>query len=230
MRMKKTLLVAALSAAVFGFGNAHAFSFDFGDNDHWYPYPYMAGPGWVPPQGNSNEAPQQGYNMMPPPRLRSYDRQVMKMRRQSMMGEHEDALNELSAMLYGGKGMDRELAIKLAREIQQDSGYRMLRNFHPGSVIADGSRANPSVWQKPDAFKAKAEALQVAAGELADALAKQPTEGAIYLEKRRAVFDCKPDDKACKQVAVDPSVWEKFNSMAATCDACHNGFRGFGWW
>lgn len=214
---KKSLLGAVLGATVLSATSAHAFSFDFGDDDY---YPAWGAPMYGAPPG---------YYL--PPRLPSYDRQSLKMNRQEMMSDHQDALNELSAMLYGGKGFDRSEAVQLARKIQSGSGIKLSRNFHPGAVVTSGSRALPSVWQNQDAFKGYADNLSLAAGELAKALVIQPKpENAILLRKRDVAFSCKKGDEACTKVAVDPSVWEKFNNLSATCEGCHVGFRGFGWW
>lgn len=214
---KKTLLSGVVGATLLSTAGVHAFSFDIGDDDH---YPVWGAPGYGPPPG---------YYL--PPRLPSYDRHAMKMARQEMMSNHQEALNELSAMLYGGKGFDRSEAVKLARYIQSGSGIALQRNLHPGSVVTSGSRALPSVWQNPEGVKAYADALSAAAGGLAEALVIQPPpEKAILLPRRDAAFACKDDDEACKQVAVDPSVWKKFNDLSATCEGCHVGFRGFGWW
>ena len=214
---KKTLLSGALSATLLSAAGVHAFSFDFGDDDY---YPVWGVPGY-------GAAP--GHYL--PPRLPSYDRHSLKMARQGMMSDHQDALNELSAMLYGGKGFDRSEAVKLARYIQSGAGIKMQRNFHPGSVATSGSRALPSVWQNQEGVKAYADSLSAAAGALAEALVIQPPpEKGIMLRKRDAAFSCEDDDEACKQVAVDPTVWQKFNDLSATCEGCHVGFRGFGWW
>jgi len=214
----KSLLCGALGATLLGAAGAHAFSFDFGDDDY---YPVWGAPMYGPPGS--------GYYL--PPRLSSYDRHSLKMNRQDKMSDHQDALNELSAMLYGGKGFDRNEAVQLARKIQSESGIRLSRNFHPGAVVTSGSRALPSVWQNQEAFKGYADSLSQAAGALAEALVVQPKpENAILLPNRNAAFNCKKDDEACTKVAVDPSVWEKFNNLSATCEGCHVGFRGFGWW
>lgn len=222
-KLGKTLIAAAFGATLLGPGATHAFSFDFGDdNDFYYPYayPYAGGPAYAPPPG---------YYL--PPRLPRYDRSMMKMQRQEMMGDHRDALNELSAMLYGGKGFDRAEAVRLARRIQAGSGVTLLKNFHPGAIATSGSRALPSIWNNQKAFKANADALGAAAGALAEALAKRPLpDNAILLPRRDVAFGCKDDDQACAKVPVDPSVWEKFNNLSATCEGCHTGFRGFGWW
>jgi len=218
-KLNKTLLAGVIGATLFGAGAVQAFSFDFGDDNDYY-YPYWGAPAYGPPPG---------YYL--PPRLPSYDRSVMRSNRQSMMDDHRDALNELAAMLYGGKGFDRSEAVQLARRIEAGSGITLVRDFHPGAIATWGSRALPSVANNPQAFRANADALRAAAGALAVALAKKPAEGdAIYLPKKDAVFDCERGDKACSQVAVDPAIWERFNTLSATCDTCHTGFRGFGWW
>ncbi len=217
--LKQTLLAGAIGGSLLAVGVAQVFSFDFGDDNDYHPY-WAGAPAYGPPPG---------YYL--PPRLPSYERNRLRSTRQSMMDDHRDALNELSAMLYGGKGFDRSKAVQLARRIEAGSGVTLARNFHPGSIVTRGSRALPSVISNQQAFKANAEALRTAAGALAQALAKKPPKDtAIYLPRADAPFDCEKDDQACSKVAVDPSVWEKFNNLLATCDACHTGFRGFGWW
>ena len=219
----KTLLSAAIGATLLGTGAAQAFSFDFGDDDNDLYYPYWGPPAYVVP------APVPGY--YPPPRLPRIDRDRLRMARQHLMDNHKEALNELSAMLYGGKGFDRAEAIQMARRIQSGSGIMLEKNFHPGSIPTSGSRALPSIWSNHQAFKSYAQALGKAADELANALALKPgPDKAIYLPRRDAAFACDRDDEACKKVPVDPSVWEKFNTLSATCEGCHASFRGFGWW
>ena len=217
--LKQTLLAGAIGGSLLAVGVAQAFSFDFGDDNDYYPY-WAGAPTYGPPPG---------YYL--PPRLPSYERNRLRSTRQSMMDDHRDTLNQLSAMLYGGKGFDRSKAAQLARRIEADSGVTLARNLHPSSIVTWGSRALPSVISNQQAFKANAEALRTGAGALAQALAKKPPKNtAIYPPRADASFDCEKDDQARSKVAVDPSVWEKFNNLSATCDACHTGFRGFGWW
>lgn len=224
MQMRKSLFVVVLGAFLFGLGSAHAISFNFGD-DYWGPGYW--GPGYGAP---GYGAPGYG-GYYPPPRLRSHDRQVMKMQRQSMMSDHDDALEDLFEMLYEGRGFDRTEAVKLAREIEVGAGVNMLRDFHPGSVVTDGSHAAPSVYGEPEAFKVNAEALKGAAAELAEALAVKPTEGlAVFLTRKNAVFECQLGDRECAKEPIDPKVWEKFNALSSTCNACHSKFRGLGSW
>ncbi len=223
-RSTPTLLAGLLAGALLGSGTAQAFSFDFGDdNDFYYPPP------WAAPYGAPAYGAPPPYSM--PPRLPRYERDRMRSERQRLMESHQEALNELAAMLYGGKGFDRTQAVQLARRIEAGAGVGLLRFFHPGSIPAWGSRALPSIWTNQEAFKAKADELKQAAAALAEELAKQPDpKEAVYLPRANAAFECKDEDKACKEVAVSPRVWEKFNQLSATCQGCHMGFRGFGWW
>ncbi|RMG34422.1 MAG: cytochrome c [Gammaproteobacteria bacterium] len=224
--LAKSLLAGALGGLLLGAGTAHAFSFDFGNDDYDYPPPWAV-PYWgAPPAGY---VPANPYLVRPllPRGLRD----ELAAERKRFMEGHQEALNDLAAMLYGGKGFDRTEAIKLARKIEGGSGINLMRFFPPGSAPAWGSRALPSIWTRQEDFQAKADALGQAAAALAEELAKVPDpKQAIYLPKPNAPFECRDrDDPQCK-VPVSPGVWEKFNKLSATCQGCHLGFRGYGWW
>ncbi len=200
--------------------SVQAFSFSMSDHHHprWHGYPYWASPYWAGP----GYAP---WHM--PPRLSGYDRLRMKHRRQRQMDNHEDAMESLNDMLFGGFGFDREKAIKLARKIQSSSGAALSGNFHRGSIATSGSRAAPSIWGNEESFKANAKVLQETAKALALELGKRPTaeEGAVFL-KTGAPYKA-PKDR--KDEPVSPAVWEKFNDLSDACFACHMRFRGYEW-
>lgn len=167
------------------------------------------------------------YHFYRPPRMNPSDRFLLKHRRQRQMNEHQDAMEKLSAMLFGGAGFDRQEALELARDIQAASGAALSGNFHRGSIATYGSRAAPAIWQNEAAFKSNAKALQEAAKALALELEKRPTaeQGAVFL--RMGSPYTPPKDRKVEPVSAD--VWERFNDLSNSCYACHNRFRGFTW-
>ena len=217
----RPLIACALGLSLAGGVQAFSFgdsNFSFGD-DNWRPYyggPYGA-PGW----GN---APPPGYFQ---PQLPSYDRQVMRMRRQAQMNDHNEAMDDLGRMLYGKQGFDRTKAVQMARSIEGAAGDVMLGNFHPGAVATSGSHTSPALWANQAAFKANADALKAAAGALADELSKSPSaeEGALMLKPARAIGSSEQP----APVAVSPAIWDKFNELNQVCSNCHRGFRGPSW-
>jgi cytochrome c556 len=142
--------------------------------------------------------------------------------RQNRMQRRATTMNQLSDLLSGRYGFDREKAIRLARGIEQSAGHALSRNFHPGAVIDDYSRTTRSLWGNEEMFRQSATSLQSAAKALAEELAKKPTqeEGAVYLRAQR-----KPGEDTADTVAVSPKVWEKYNAVSSTCNACHRSFR-----
>jgi len=66
-------------------------------------------------------------------------------------------------------------------------------------------------------------ALYQAATALVKELEKQPTieEGAVLLPKSLNPFVSAYKEK----VAVSPKIWDKFNSLSAICNSCHQSFR-----
>jgi cytochrome c556 len=232
-QFRKTLLASLLGLALGAAGTSQAgFSFgdsnfSFGDDDDWrgpgwgHPYwgaPYPAAPAWGPGTGPMQAPPAYPY-YLPPRRLNSYDRTMMRLRRQRQMDNHNDAMEELGDMLYGRYIFDREEAIKLAREIEASAGDALIHNFHPGSIAQDGSHATPAFWGNEKTFKANADALKTAAAALAEELEKRPgkDEGPVY-PKRSS-----DDDPISKEI------WSRYNAVASTCRACHATFRGPEW-
>ena len=208
MRLLKLLAVSfpVISLALYS-GASQAFSFDFGD-DH--------PPTWIETYGQP--APRYFYH----PQINSFDRGKMIDRRQNRMQRRATTMNQLSDLLSGRYGFDREQAIRLARGIEQSAGDALSRNFHPGAVIDDYSRTTRSLWGNEEMFRQYAVSLQTAAKELAEELAKEPTqeEGAVYMRTQR-----KRGEDTASSAAVSPKVWEKFSAVSSTCNTCHRSFR-----
>jgi cytochrome c556 len=210
MRLLKLPAVSAtvISLAVIS-GMAQAFSFDFDDDDH--------PPTWVETYGQP--APRYYYY----PQMDSFDRSRMIDHRQNRMQRRATTMNQLSDLLSGRYGFDREKAISLARGIEQTAGYALTRNFHPGAVIDSYSRTTRALWGNEEMFKQNAMNLQAAAKALAEELAKEPTqeEGAVYMRAQR-----KPGENlADSTVPVSPKVWEKYSEVSNSCYSCHRSFR-----
>mgnify|MGYP001814233817 FL=1 len=211
--------------ADFSFGDS---SFSFGDDDDWWgpgrgnPYPVApyAAPGWGSPAYYGPWGAPPPYYL--PPRLGSFDRSIMRQKRQRQMSNHDDAMEELGDMIYGRYRFEREEAIELARQIEAAAGPALIRNFHPGAIATDGSHTTPAFWGNEAAFKANADALQAAAGALADELEKDlvAQEGAGTTEEAPGRRYEKP---------VSPEVRNRFNQVANACRACHATFRGPEW-
>lgn len=183
--------------------------------------PAWGGPTWGAP---GYYRPPAGY-FYPPPRINSYDRTTMKLRRQGLMGRHDDAMDSLADMLYGRYRFDREDAIDYARQIENDSGLNMVRDFHPGSVVTDGSHTAPTLWGNEQTFRANADTLKVAAEALRKELEKQPKEGeGVMYPRRDKGFDYRPRS-GTENDPISTGVFDKFNDLAATCIACHSYFR-----
>lgn len=232
--LKKNLIAGTIGLVLFSGGPVQAFSFSI-DNDDDYYHPFLGAPYGGPWGGVQTWNPPTTSQpwMTPPrqfwyPRLPSYDRSRMKQDRQRHMGNFDDAMNELRDMLYGSSDFDRTRAVQLTRKIEATSGQAMTGNFHPGSVVTMGSRTSPKLWGNEEAFQAKAGALKAAAADLAEELAKKPSdaEGALYLGKRSEKFGQAGERK---EVAVSPQIWKKFNLLSETCVACHSVFRGPNW-
>lgn len=228
MRALKKIVSAGLIGLALGAAGAAQAGFSFGDDDdHWWgppgwgnPYwgaPYAA-PGWGSPAYGPRGAPPPWYL---PPRLGSYDRSIMRQKRQRQMSNHGDAMEELGDMIYGRYRFEREEAIELARQIEAAAGPALIRNFHPGAIATDGSHTTPAFWGNEATFKANADALKAAAGALADELEKGLVqEGAGTTDGARGWRYEKP---------VSPEVRNRFKRVANTCRACHATFRGPEW-
>jgi cytochrome c556 len=143
------------------------------------------------------------------------------------MSSHNEAMNDLADMLYGGYRFDREEAIKLAREIEAASGSNLMRYFHPGAIATEGSRTTPAFWGNEATFKVNADALKAAARALAEELEKRPEkEKAVYPSQGRRYY---PRWRDLESDPVSPEVWTKFKNVGSTCQSCHRGFRRPKW-
>ena len=147
--------------------------------------------------------------------------------RQRDMRDHRAAMQSVARMLSGERRFDRAKAIGLAREIEASAGANMAQLFRPGeSQRTPLSRAR--IGEEMEAFKTQAEALKAAAGELADALEKQPAADDI-----RAGRAWSPDwgmggrhaRWRGEGGAVTPQVFDAYTKLRATCHGCHANFR-----
>lgn len=208
MRLFKLLTVSfpVISLVLYS-GVSQAFTFDFGD-DH--------PPTWVETYGQP--APRYYYY----PQINSFDRSRMIDHRQNRMQRRATTMNQLSDLLSGRYGFDREKAIKLARGIEQTAGYALSRNYHPGAVIDSYSRTTRALWGNEEMFRQNAMSLQAAAKALAEELAKEPTqeEGAVYMRAQR-----KSGEDTASSTPVSPKVWGKYSAVSNTCKSCHHSYR-----
>jgi cytochrome c556 len=131
-------------------------------------------------------------------------------------------MDQLSDLLSGRYGFDREKAIKLARRIEQTAGYALTRNFHPGAVIDSQSRTTRALWGNEEMFRQNAMILQTAAKALAEELSKEPTreQGAVYMRAQR-----KPGKHSASTISVSPLIWKKYSELSNTCYSCHRSYR-----
>jgi cytochrome c556 len=147
--------------------------------------------------------------------------------RQSEMRDHRAAMQSVARMLSGQRRFDRAKAIGLAREIEASSGANMARLFKPGDRASRPlTRAN--IGDEMEAFKANAEALKQAAGELAEALEQQPTDQDVSAGRAW------PPDWGMagrhsrwtnERRAVPQQAFDAYTRMRATCHGCHANFR-----
>jgi cytochrome c556 len=155
--------------------------------------------------------------------------------RQSAMRDHKAAMQAVARMLSGRRAFDRAEAIRLARDIEATAGENLVRSFRPGDWrMSPLSRAR--IGSDMETFKAYADALQEAAGELADELEKQPTTEDIRAGRawspnwRRSGWGPGviggPYSRWRNQGgAVTRGALEAYNKLRATCQGCHANFR-----
>jgi cytochrome c556 len=174
-------------------------------------------PGWGGGPWSESGYPYSGYG-------RSLDRMH---ERQSEMRDHRAAMQSVARMLSGQRSFDRAKAIGLAREIEASAGENMARLFKPGDWPRSPlTRAR--IGDEMETFKANADALKQAAGELADALEKQPSG-----EDVRAGRAWSPDwgmggrysRWTNERRAVTQQVFDAYTRLRATCHGCHANFR-----
>jgi cytochrome c556 len=146
--------------------------------------------------------------------------------RQREMYDHKAAMQAVERMLSGRRSFDRAKAIGLARQIEASAGANLTRLFGPGDWrMSPLSRAR---IDDMEAFQANADALQQAAGQLADALQRQPN-----VEDIRAGRAWSPDWGMAGPYrrwgsgggAVSKDVLDAYNNLQATCYGCHANFR-----
>ena len=148
--------------------------------------------------------------------------------RQSQMRDHRAAMQSVARMLSGRRTFDRAEAIGLAREIEASAGENLARLFQPGDRRRSPlSRAR--IGEEMETFQAHAEALKVAAGELADALENRPSA-----EDIRAGRAWSPDWRRGGPYrsrwrheggALNMQVFDAYSKLRATCNGCHASFR-----
>lgn len=222
------------SASAFAWGTS--FSFDEGISDSWksdwgesYDATWESNPNWgnrnwgAPAYRPAYPAPQpyaRPYSYVP-----SYDRWNMRDRRQKLMSDHDDAMDDLSDMLYGGYRFDRQEAIELAKQIEASSGEILTRDFHPGAVATSGSNTAPAAMTNQDVFKANAQALKKTAGELAAELSRTPEAGEQVMYSRNGRGFSYRRIRGEDSEPLSPQIFNKFNALAATCNSCHSYFR-----
>ena len=184
---------------------------------------------WGGPWGNSwggpwygSGYPHRGYDLA---RDRTHERQ-------REMHDHKAAMQSVARMLSGKRTFDRAEAIGLAREIEASAGENLTRLFRPGD-----SRRSPLSRARVDdmdTFKANAEALKLAAGQLADELEKQPSgkdirTGQAMLPgwQRSTRWGAGgPYSRGRNQGgAVTKGVFDAYTRVLGTCNGCHGDFR-----
>ena len=154
--------------------------------------------------------------------------------RQSEMNDHRAAMRSVARMLSGRRSFDRAEAIGLAREIEASAGENLVRLFKPGeSRRSPLSRAR--IGEEMETFRAHAEALKKAAGELADELEKQPSGEDIWAgrawspdwrrSRRGWGMDGPYSQRRNEGGAVTREVFGAYNKLEATCHGCHASFR-----
>lgn len=154
--------------------------------------------------------------------------------RQSEMHDHKAAMQSVARMLSGRRTFDRAEAIGLAREIEASAGENLVQLFKPGDWRKSPlSRAR--IGDDMETFKAYAEALKEAAGELADELEKQPSAEDIragrawsqdWRRSRRGGGMGDPYSRWRNEGgAVTKEVFDAYTNLSATCRGCHANFR-----
>ncbi len=254
-KLNKLLLTVIMALSLTAAGNALAWmeSFSFGDsfgdkfnvgdggwstpdwgisNTWGNPPPHWGAPGYGRPGWGHPMWGPPGYRTPDGrfyPRASSYDRSVMKQKRQSSMSQHDDAMDSLADMLYGRYRFDRSDAIRYAREIETLSNENLWRNFYPGAIMTEGSRTAPSIIGNEETFRAYADAMRGAAADLAKELDKRPAaeEGPMYPNQVKG-FDYRLTSRSVED-PISRDIYPKFDNLANTCRACHTYFRLPGW-
>ena len=186
----------------------------------------LASPGpWAGPWGGPMHGPGYPYGGYDVARERTHERQ-------SEMHDHKAAMHSVGRMLSGKSTFNRAEAVGLVRAIEASAGENLTQMFKPGD-----SRRSPLSRARVDdmdTFKANAEALKAAAGELADELEKEPSA-----EDVRAGQAMSPGwNRSMRRGMGGPygrgrgvggmvttEVYSAFNTLLGTCNGCHENFR-----
>lgn len=182
---------------------------------------------WGDPSGGPWSEPGYPYSGYGPGLDRTHERQ-------SEMHDHKAAMQSVARMLSGRRTFDRAEAIGLAREIEASAGENLVQLFKPGDWRKSPlSRAR--IGDDMETFKAYAEALKEAAGELADELEKQPSAEDIragrawsqdWRRSRRGGGMGDPYSRWRNEGgAVTKEVFDAYTNLSATCRGCHANFR-----
>jgi cytochrome c556 len=148
------------------------------------------------------------------------------------MHDHKVAMQSVGRMLSGKSTFNRAEAVDLVRAIEASAGESLAQLFKPGD-----SRRSPLSRARiddMDTFKANAEALKAAAGELADELEKEPSAKDIRAGQamspgwnssmRRGTGGAYSRGRS-EGGAVTTEVYTAFNKLLGTCNGCHESFR-----
>jgi len=210
IRIKSLINVALISAAMTLGATAQA---------------YWGGP-WGGPWGGSPwHGPGYPYRSQEQARERTYERQ-------HEMYDHKNAMRAVARMLSGRRSFDRAEAVSLVREIEAGAGENLTKLFKAGD-----SRRSPLSRARiddMDTFKANAEALKEAAGELADKLEQEPSAEDVRTGQamspgwnrsmRRGMGDRYSRGRS-EGGAVTTEVFGAFTKLLGTCNGCHADFR-----
>ena len=162
------------------------------------------------------------------PLYRPYGSGAVTYERQNMMRKHAYAMGQLADMLQGRHLLNRDEAVRLARDLEAGFGDSLIKNFPPGTVVA-GSRTAPRTWRYFGAFRNNAEAAKQAAARLAEALEKEPSvqdaqQLPVWGPPRRMGYG----GRGHRPVGlVSMEVIQEFDRLNATCNSCHMLFRGW---
>lgn len=236
----KALVGAALVGGVMTLGTvAQAYWGEPWGGGPWSEPGWDAGPGWEPGWGGGpwsepgwGEGPRSAYGYPYGGHVPAFDRTHQ---RQSEMHDHKAAMRSVARMLLGRRSFDRAEAIGLAREIEASSGENLVRLFETGewrqsplsrAIIGDDDM---------ETFTAHAEALEVAARQLADELEKQPSAEDVatgrawspdwHRVRRGWGMGVLYADWRSGDEAVTKGVFDAYTRLRASCHGCHANFR-----